>query len=198
MPKVNHDIEVYRNILKNEVKSISFVEDEQLNEFVSLFYLAEYHKKSTVILPKATEKRLYFIISGLVRCYYIIEDKEIIADFIEEKSLFTNTHSIITGIPSIDYYEAMEDTVCLVADFEKLESLFHKYHSLERLARKIVEKYYSQFLIENYNKLFLSAEERLEIFTKERGALLNRVSLKNIASYLGITPETLSRLRAQR
>jgi CRP-like cAMP-binding protein len=198
MPKVKHDIEVYRNILKDELKSISFVDDEQLNEFVSLFYLKEFKRKSIVILPKTEEKSLYFIISGLVRSYYIIDDKEIIADFIEEKSLFTNTYSIITGVPSIDYYEAMEDTVCLMADFQKLESLFQKNHSLERLARKIVEKYYSQFLIENYNKLFLSAEERLEIFTKERRALLERVSLKNVASYLGITPETLSRLRAQR
>ena len=72
-----------------------------------------------------------------------------------------------------------------------------KYHEIEYLGRKIVEKYYATFLISNYNKLFLSADERYDVFIRERAAVMNRVPLRHIASHLGVKPETLSRLRAK-
>lgn len=198
MPKIKFDIEKCRKILIDYFRTISFAGEEELNEMVALFHLDVYPKRAIIIHPNSPTKRLYFVINGLVRSYYTIEGKEITSNFIEENRLFASTYSIITGIPNIDCFEALENTVCLSADFKELEHLFSKYHLLERLARKMVEMYYSQFLIENYNKLFLTSEERFEICMAERASLVNRVSLKHIASYLSIAPETLSILRAKR
>lgn len=78
-----------------------------------------------------------------------------------------------------------------------MEAILKKYHSLEHLGRRILEWHYAQSIRASYNSNFLSVEERYELFVKERSSLLGRIKLKHIASYLGITPETLSRLRAK-
>ena len=133
----------------------------------------------------------------MVRIYYKVSDKEITSDFKESNSFFLNGYTLFTKLPNIDYHEALEDTVCLAADYEAIEHLSLKYHSIEHLGRKMVEAYYAAFLKTNFNMLFLSAEERYDVFVKERAALMNKISLRHIASHLGITPETLSRLRAK-
>ena len=195
--KIAHDIELYRNRLRNLITYFADIPAFQMDEFLSVFALEKYPKKSVIIPPASENNKLYFIISGLVRIYYQAEGKEITSDFKEENSFFTNGYTLFTKLPNIDYHVALEDTVCLAADYKSIELLSSKYHEIEYLGRKIVEKYYSTFLISNYNKLFLSADERYDVFIRERAAVMNRVPLRHIASHLGVKPETLSRLRAK-
>jgi CRP-like cAMP-binding protein len=192
------NIEQYRQLLKEELGKIADVEDRLLDEFVAAFHIQEFSPKTMVIRAGVTSTNLYFVVKGLLRRYYVVNDREIIVDFIDERKLFTCTYSIITGITNAENYETLENTVCLVADHAEIERMFKTHHRAERLARKMVEQYYSFFLIESYNKLFLTAEERYDIFLKERSGIARRVSLKYVAAYLGITPETLSRIRSKR
>lgn len=198
MTRNTSNIEQFRQLLKEELRKISPAEDSVLDEFVSVFHVQEFPKKSKVIKAGITSASLFFVLKGLLRRYYIVNDREIIVDFVDESKLFTCTYSIITGHPNVEYYEALENTVCLVADYAEIDRIFRSNVQAERLARKIVEQYYTFFLIENYNKLYLTAEERYDIFLQERRSISNRVPLKYVASYLGITPETLSRIRAKR
>ena len=85
----------------------------------------------------------------------------------------------------------------LVEKYDVLESFYTKYHTLEHLGRKIIEAYYGAFMKKTYDVLFLSAEERYQLFIKDHSDLLNRVPLKHIATFLGIQKETLSRLRSK-
>jgi len=198
MPKVIHDIEVYKNTLKIILMHFSNVPEIQINEFVGLFSMETFKKKSVIISPNnIVNNKFYFIAKGLVRIYYTNDNKEIISDFKEDNSFFMNGYTLFTGLPNIDYHEAMEDTVCLTAAYNDIEKLAKEYHALEHLGRKMVENYYAAYLKENYNKLFLSAEERYAVFVKERASIMNKVSLRYVASHLGIAPETLSRLRAR-
>ncbi|MEZ5054210.1 MAG: hypothetical protein R2807_05505 [Chitinophagales bacterium] len=108
------------------------------------------------------------MVKGLVRCFYHVVDKEITLDFKEEETLFVNGYTLFTRRPNIDYYVAIEDTVCLSADYNTLEMLSNKYHSIEHLNRKIVEAYYASYLITNFNILFLSAEKVCCIYERKK------------------------------
>lgn len=105
------------------------------------------------------------------------------------RSRLQNLIKHFTNIPS----KQMDEFLSIFS----LELLSSKYHEIEYLGRKIVEKYYAIFLISNYNKLFLSADERYDVFVRERSSMMNRVPLLHVASHLGIKPESLSRLRAK-
>ena len=125
------------------------------------------------------------------------EKKEITNWFIKENMMFAATYSILTGNSNYSTYEALEETYVLKIKYDVLESFYTKYHTLEHLGRKIIEAYYGAFMKKTYDVLFLSAEERYQLFVKDHGDLLNRVPLRFVASFLGITQETLSRLRAK-
>lgn len=195
--KINHDVSLYRETLRNVFLQYGELDKEIMHEFIDLFQPEIYPKNATIIAPNSTNHKLYFIASGLVRIYYEVGGKEITSDFKEEGTFFTNGYTLFTKLPNIDYHTALENTVCMAANYNYIEQLCKSFHTIEHLGRKMVEKYYTTFLKINYNKLFLSAEERYEVFTRERAALLNRLPLRHVASYLGIAPETLSRLRAK-
>ena len=117
--------------------------------------------------------------------------------FVCENEIAAGAYSIITGEKNFNNYEALENTITLCIEYNELEELYDKYHSLEHLGRLLVEKYYSNFMKKTHDVIFLSAEERYANFVREQAKLLNRVPLRFIASYLGIAQETLSRLRAK-
>ena len=169
----------------------------QLDELVAEFKPNVFPKKYFLLEAGEFSENIYFICSGLVRNYYIKEGKEISHWISKENSLLAAAYSIATGDKNFINYESLEETTVLQIKYSTLLSYYAKYHSLEHLGRRIVELYYAAFMQNSYNVLFLSAEERYEQFKKENEDLLNRVPLRIIASFLGITQETLSRLRAK-
>lgn len=197
--KYIHDIFAYRERLRSVLLYFSPLPEDLMNELLNLFNIEVFPAKTIVFGPNTTENnKLYFVISGMVKVYYEAEGKSIVHDFKEENSFFLNGYYLYTKRPNFDYYETMKPTVLLTAEYDKIEALSANNHSVEHLARKVVEAYYASFLIRNYNNLYLSAEERFDVFMREREALMNKVPQKLIASYLGLTPETFSRLRAKR
>lgn len=197
MIKTFHDIDLYRNILKKSMLHFSYVPEYELNEFIDQFYVMFYPKKKDIIVPGTTDIKGYFIISGLVRMHYKIGELEISSDFRDENSFFLNGYTYFAKQKNFDYFTAIEDTICMVIDWDKLEMMLSKYHSLERMGRKMIEWHFCESHRVSYNILFMNTEERFSIFMKERSSLLKRVPLKYIASYLGIATETLSRLRSK-
>ena len=180
MNEFNDHINGYRNILKETLLMIADVPDDQINEFVSHFSIKKYPKKSVIIAPNNTNLKGFFIINGLVRMSYIKNKKEITSDFREPYSFFLNGYTQFTGLPNFDTFTAFEDTVCLEIQWTDLEQLLSKYHALEHLGRRVVEMHYSESERVSHNLLFLSVEERYDIFFKERGSLLNRVSFRHV------------------
>ena len=190
-----HNVELYKGMLRIALSYFANVPEAELEEFIDQFEMKFYPKKSVIIAPNNTDLKGYFIVRGLVRMYYIVNNTEITSDFRDANSFFVNGYKVYAKQDNFDYFVALEDTICLVADWEQLEIILSKYHALERMGRKIIEWHYTESMRISYNTLFMDVEQRYSIFMKERAPLINRVPLKYIASYLGIAKETLSRLR---
>ncbi|MBK7432940.1 MAG: Crp/Fnr family transcriptional regulator [Chitinophagaceae bacterium] len=145
-----------------------------------------------------TCKTIYFIKKGMARIYYYKDGIDITDSFAFENKIIVRVESLFTGKPSRKAIQAMEDSEIIAIDAAKLFKLYDRYPGIERLFRKIFEASH----VETVNRIegiqFHSAEERYKALLSEAPDIIKRVPLKYIASYLGITPVSLSRIRGQR
>lgn len=188
----------YKDCLRSYFLSIVPKTDiTPVNELIEEFEVVVFPKNKLIYRAGGFSDSIYFICKGLVRVYYEKGRKEITNLFVTENNIVIGAYSIITGQKNYSNYEAFEETIVLKLKYAELEKYYAKYHSLEHLGRILVEKYYCAFMKKTYDVLFLSAEERYQLFIKDHSDLLNRVPLKHIATFLGIQKETLSRLRSK-
>lgn len=139
---------------------------------------------------------IYFINKGLLRGYYYDEEKEITNWFAQESEFATCFYSFITQKPSVEYIQTLENCELIEISFNKLQNLYKKFPETERIGRLLTENYYIRLEERLLNIQFKAAKERYQWFETSKPEILQRASLGQIASYLGITQETLSRIRA--
>ncbi|MEN9449350.1 MAG: hypothetical protein RJA25_2640 [Bacteroidota bacterium] len=196
--KKTYNVEAARTQLKNYLLYIApETNQSELEELVQEFTPQYFTKKEIILKAGDFSDTVYFITEGLVRIYYVKEEKEITNWFLPENRAFTAAYSVLSGQPNYSNYETLEDTYTLTISYSRLEFYYTKYHTLEHLGRRLIEAYYGAFMRKTFDVLFLSAEERYNLFIKEHESILNRVPLRYVASYLGLTQETLSRLRSK-
>lgn len=142
-------------------------------------------------------RHLSFIESGALRGWYTIDGKEITHWFAFENDFVTSLHSFITGTPSIENIQLLEGSIIWSISKEHLNKLLNEYHEIERLLRIIYEKYYIRLEERFVNAYFITAKQRYENLLLQNPHILEKVPLGYIASYLGISQETLSRIRSR-
>jgi CRP-like cAMP-binding protein len=142
-------------------------------------------------------KHLYFLEQGCLRGFYNLDDKEITHWFGFENDFVTSFHSFITQEPAVENIQLVEGCVLWAISKESLWQLFSQYHEIERLVRIVYEKYYIRLEERFVNAQFRTATERYQGLLEQAPHIIDRVSLGYIASYLGISQETLSRIRSR-
>ena len=142
-------------------------------------------------------RHLYFLEKGALRGFYNLDGKEITHWFGFEKDFVTSFHSFITREPAVENIQLLEGSILWAISKETLTELFNSYHEIERLVRIAYEKYYIRLEERFVNAQFKTATERYENLLKNTPYILERVPLGYIASYLGISQETLSRIRGK-
>ena len=142
-------------------------------------------------------RHLYFLEKGALRGYYDLDNKEITHWFAFENDFVTSFHSFITQQPSVENIQFLEGSIVWCISKEKLTALFNEYHEIERLVRIAYEKYYIRLEERFVGSQFKTASERYENLLHQSPHMLERVPLGYIASYLGISQETLSRIRGR-
>lgn len=145
-----------------------------------------------------TCRTIYFIKKGVARIYYYKEDIEITECFAFENAIIARVESLFTGKPSRKAIQMIEDSELIAISSAKLFDLYDTFPEIERLFRKIFESAYVDTVNRVESIQFHSAEERYNALLKESPNVLQRVPLKYIASYLGITQVSLSRIRGIR
>lgn len=142
-----------------------------------------------------TCKTIYFINKGIARIYYYKEGVDITESFTFENNIIARVESLFTGKPSRKAIQVLEDSEIFAINATQLFDLYDTYPEIERLFRKIFEAGYVDTVNRMEGIQFHTAEERYTSLIKEQPTLLQRVPLKHIASYLGVTQVTLSRIR---
>ena len=135
--------------------------------------------------------------SGLARIFYYKDEHEVTELFAQEGEIIVRVESLFTGRPSRKGIHILEDSEIVGINASGLFQLYDTHQGIERLFRKVFEAEHLQTVLRLESLQFHSAEERYEILLKETPNLIKRVPLKFIASYLGITQTSLSRIRGK-
>lgn len=151
-------------------------------------------KKGERIVNEGQHNRnAYFVKQGLVRNYVMREDKDITLWFASEGEMAVGGPGAILTMNA----ETLEDSVLMKISLVKLEDLYHRSLELANWGRKLLEKYLLEY--EHYftHYSWNDAGEQYKMWAKAYPELMQRIPLKYIASYLQITPQSLSRIRAK-
>lgn len=145
-----------------------------------------------------TCKTIYFINKGIARIYYYKDRIDITESFSFENNLIARVESLFTGKPSRKAIQILEDAEIVAINANELFKLYDTFPEIERLFRKIFEAAYVETVNRIEGMQFHPAEERYKALLTEAPNILLKVPLKYVASYLGITQVSLSRIRGQR
>ncbi|WP_103070137.1 Crp/Fnr family transcriptional regulator [Aquimarina sediminis] len=140
-------------------------------------------------------KKAYLMVQGCARAFYIKGGKDISDWFAFENQFMAPIVSFFSTEPSPHYIEFVEDSTVLEFSKDTIDTLSNKYHDFERFISKIVTETMLGLCERLYTIQFTKAEERYTHLLSIHPDITNRIPLTHIASYLGITLETLSRIR---
>jgi CRP-like cAMP-binding protein len=185
-------------IRANVAKHISLNETE-LAYFLSVLDFKTLKKKEYLLEEGQHCTAINYVYSGALRAFYRAPDGgESTMMFAVSDWWITDMPCFVSGNPAMVFIEAIEDSCVFQLTKEKYERLLATVPKFERYFRILMQNSYIREQLRVLQNLSSSAEERYGIFLKKYPHIANKVSQKNIASYLGITPEFLSVIRSNR
>lgn len=165
------------------------------NAFEHLLEVKTLEKGEFITVPGDISNEVCFVAEGLMALYVNMEDRKMVLEFFEENTYCCDYESFLTRKPSRLYMEAMEKTTLVNLKFDDLQYVYSLGASFERMGRLIAEYLYICISHKSSSLLTESPEQRYQELMQTRPYLFQRLPLYLIASYLGITPESLSRIR---
>lgn len=140
---------------------------------------------------------LYFLEKGLVRNYFEEDDKELTNDITVDGAFVTSFSSFISQTPSVETIELLEDSILYAIHYDDLQHLYKTYPIMEHIGRLIAEYHYNSLAMKSYRLKFSNSAERYEALFNTKIEIIRRTPIGIIASYLGMSIETLSRIRSK-
>lgn len=154
-----------------------------------------YDKEHLLLKEGAVCRNLYFIESGIAKVFYLKDGKEIVHWLGAENSIAVSISSFLTQQPSLLNIELLERSTIISIPYECLEKLYKASHEIERMGRLLTNNALI-LMQQRFDDLhFSKASERYERLLVQQPTLIQRVPLSAIASFIGISQETLSRIR---
>ncbi len=187
----------YDLILRNIAKHITLTEKEQ-EYFVSLLLHRKVKKKEFLLQEGQVCRYSIFVVSGCLRGYTLDANGfEHILQFAPPDWWLADMYSFITQNPGELYIDALEHSEVLLLSKDARDQLFEDIPKFERFFRILYEKSLVSYRRRVMDNLSLSAMERFAFFCERYPGLIERVPQKQVASYIGVTPEFLSKLKAE-
>lgn len=173
------------------------IDKETIDNFIKLSSFIELNKGTELISEGKRHHYFYLIVKGGVKSYYAKESKEVCTWFAFENEIIGTT-STLQGLPSNESIQLLEDSILIRFNTQKMNELTQTNLKMCQLLNSLWTEH-SLFLESRLRLLqFANCQERLEALIKYNSDILQRVSLTDIASFLGVSRETLSRIRAKK
>ncbi len=168
---------------------------EEANAFTECIPIKKFKKGDLLLNEGQVSRDSYFVITGCVRKYYIINGEERTTEFYIENESIASLQSYTNKTPANHYFECLEDCRLAVLNYEKEQELFKRVPKYEALCRMSMENDFGEQQEALATFITSSPEERYKNLLETRPDLLQRVPQYYLASYLGVKPESLSRIR---
>lgn len=143
-----------------------------------------------------TCKYIYFVCNGFARAYHLKDGKEITSWLMGEGEFIISVYSFFTQKPGSEYVELLKDSTLIRLSFDKLQEVYSRFPEMNMVGRILTEHYYMRSEERAISLRMFSAKERYDDLISRYPRIIQDVPLGHIASYLGITAETLSRVRS--
>ncbi len=153
-------------------------------------------KSGLIFKPGSEERVLYLIVKGVVRSYMMDSGRQVTTWINEENEVIAPGQTFGLRLPSVEYLQALEPTLLCGMAYEDVEYMYEHFPVANQVGRLLLEDNYRGAEERAYISRISSAAARYHQFVQRQASLLKRVPLKYIASYLNMTSETLSRIRA--
>jgi CRP/FNR family transcriptional regulator, anaerobic regulatory protein len=169
--------------------------DNEIQEIHHLFVEKTLKKGEFWIKEGEFNSDVLFVNKGMLRSYFVKHEVEKTFDLVIENQIVTATECYSSGLPSTDCIQAVEDTQLSIISKDNLEILYANSPKWERIGRIIFEAYTLEQEVRIRSFIAETAQERYERLAKEQPELIQRTPQIYLANFLGITPQSLSRLR---
>ncbi|WP_341224957.1 Crp/Fnr family transcriptional regulator [uncultured Arcticibacterium sp.] len=183
------------DIIRNIELHFTTLTEECKNDLKNNSKIISLDKETTIVKEGQFSDKTYFIAKGAARAYYLKDGNEITDWFAFDNSFISSINSFFLNTPSIHYIEVLEPSIFLEISRENVMLLSDRYREFDRLGKTIITQTMLQLQQRIVSIQFETAQKKYENLLNVRPDITNRVALTHIASYLGITLETLSRIR---
>lgn len=182
-------------LIQQAIYKLQPLDAAEWDDFSQKLLLKKYNKGEFLIREGQVENYIYFLNKGATRHYFIKDGKEFTVDFQFQGDFVTAYYSLITREPSAVFIELLEEAEVVAIPVNILNEFYGKYHHGEKIGRLMAEYQYIKRLRKEMDLLSHTAEERYTALMQRNPAMIQQISVKHLSSYLGIHPESLSRIR---
>lgn len=187
----------FSSLLSNIRRHIEFPEAEE-SLLTSIIKVTHVRKRQMIDQPGFVSGHRNYVAKGAFRSFFVDkEGKEHTLQIAIEDWFISDFYSYITRTPATLYAEALEDSVLFQLTYDEIEALCARHHGICNYFRITTEHAFANSRKRLLSNFSLSAEERYHEFTNRYPGINRRVPQKVIASYLGISPEFLSKIRSR-
>lgn len=184
------------NLLFDFISKYITLTEEEKNVLLSLDIIRSVDKATILLKEGQKSKESYFVLKGCIRTYYVVDSEEKTTAFYTEMDALTPP-CVINKTASEYYVSCVEDSIILVSNSDMEMEVNSKFPKFEIMCRKFTEELLAKERIDFDEFKTSSPEQRYLNVLQKRPDLLQRVPQHQLASYLGIKPQSLSRLRAR-
>lgn len=181
----------------NYIQSRIILTQNEIDLIKKHFVSEEIPAQTNLLKAGKVERYIYFLDTGIVKGYQNIDGKIVVQHLVAEQDFFTSLDSFVTEIPSLDYYETITDCSVIKISKPDFDILQNETKFWSILVKAVTNEHLSCKLERVKDFQILTAKERYLKFVNQYPKLALNVSIDNIASFLGMEPQSLSRIRKQ-
>jgi CRP-like cAMP-binding protein len=183
-------------IFKTHIQKFTKIDDEEFSDILTFFHTQSVKKKENLLVEGQVCRYNYFVLSGCLRKFFITEKGiEQTTEFAIEKWWITDNIAYENRLPTAFYIQAVERSQILTIDYSSQEKLLSSHPAMERYFRFIYQRAYAAWQVRIKLLFDLSKEDHYRKLNEDFPEFVQRVPQHLIASFLGFTPEYLSKIR---